>query len=488
MIAMSKIQSSQSVLYIRRLALFLGLAGFSAFGAGVDFDKLNTRAEAGEAKAQFEMGLVFERGLLGQERDLTKAFQWYASAAPQGHVSAQNNLATLYTRGKGVERNYGEAVKWYRVAAMSGNDGAQNNMGWMYQNGLGVPQDYQQALSWYLKSAETGNSSAQNNLGILHYRGWGVPSNYNAAAKWYLKGAEQGNPSAQSSLGSCYLRGHGVPKDPIQAYKWCSIAAAGGDQSGRTLMENISRTLTPGDLSEAQKQAAAFKPKRMAAAAKPKASQPQTPAGLKTYGTGFFITRDGYLLTNLHVIQGARKLYVRRGGESFHAQVIKVDRVNDMAVLKVEGEFTPLPLLSSRLVSLGESVFTIGFPNAAMQGLEPKLTRGEINSLSGAKDDPRHFQMSVAIQPGNSGGPLVTEEGNVVGVVTRRLNDVNTLERTGLLPQNVNYALKSSFVLAFLEIMPALLEKLDYPAVEENREFKDIAKEVQAATALVLGY
>jgi serine protease Do len=159
-----------------------------------------------------------------------------------------------------------------------------------------------------------------------------------------------------------------------------------------------------------------------------------------------------------------------------------------MAVLKVEGEFTPLPLLSSRLVSLGEPVFTIGFPNAAMQGLEPKLTRGEINSLSGAKDDPRHFQMSVAIQPGNSGGPLVTEEGNVVGVVTRRLNDVNTLERTGLLPQNVNYALKSSFVLAFLEIMPALLEKLDYPAVEENREFKDIAKEVQAATALVLGY
>lgn len=487
MISMLKTHLFLFPLWMRRSVFLLGLVCLAAHGAEADLNKLKARAEGGEAQAQFEMGLVFERGLLGQPKDLAQAFQWYAAAAPQGHVSAQNNLATLYTRGKGVEKNYPEAVKWYRVAAMSGNDGAQNNLGWMYQNGLGVPKDYQQALTWYLKAAESGNSSAQNNLGVLHYQGWGVPSNYNAAAKWYLKAAEQGNPSAQASLGSCYLRGHGAPKDPIQAYKWCSIAAAGGDPSGRTLMENIARTLTPGDLSEAQKQAAAFKPKPMASMP-PKASQPQTPAGLKTYGTGFFITKDGYLLTNLHVIQGARKLVVRRGGESFDAQVIKIDRVNDMAALKVEGEFVPLPLLSSRGVSLGESVFTIGFPNAAMQGLEPKLTRGEINSLSGAKDDPRHFQMSAAIQPGNSGGALVTEEGNVIGVITRRLNDVNTLERTGLLPQNVNYALKSSFVLAFLEIMPDLIEKLDYPAVEENREFKDIAKEVQAATALVLGY
>lgn len=487
MIAMLIIQAPQFLRRLLPFSLFLGLACFGAFGAGVDFQKLQARADGGEAQAQFEMGLVFERGMLGQEQDLKQAFRWYAAAAPQGHVSAQNNLATLYTRGKGVERDYGEAVKWYRVAAMSGNDGAQNNLGWMYQNGLGVPKDYQQALTWYLKSAESGNSSAQNNLGVLHHQGWGVPSNYNAAAQWYSKAAEQGNPSAQLKLASCYLRGQGVPKDPIQAYKWSSIAAASGDKSARTLMGNISQTLTRGDVSEAQKLAAAFKPRPMTAV-KPKSSQPQTPGALRTYGTGFFITKDGYLLTNLHVIQGARKLFVRRGGESFPAQVLKIDRVNDMAVLKVEGEFMPLPMLSSRSVSLGEPVFTIGFPNAAMQGLEPKLTRGEINSLSGAKDDPRHFQMSVAIQPGNSGGALVTEEGNVIGVVTRRLNDVNTLERTGLLPQNVNYALKSSFVLAFLEIMPALIEKLDYPAVDENREFKDIAKEVQGATALVLGY
>ncbi len=489
--------SSRPVLrsFLRHVAVLLLLAlPLTAAAAEGDLQKLTRQAEAGDAQAQFKLGLIYEHGAEGVERDYSKAFLWYAKAAPQGHISAQNNLATLYTRGAGVERNHDEAVKWYRVAAMAGNDGAQNNLGWMYQNGLGVPKDYQQALNWYLLSAKAGNSSAQNNLGMLHYQGWGVPANHNEAARWYRLAAEQGNPSGQASLGSCYLRGHGVPKDPIQAYKWCLLGAAGGDAAARTLAENIAQTLTPGDISEGQKLARAFKPKPVATLSEPagspaaKAAATTQPSGPKTYGTGFFITDDGYLLTNLHVIQGAQKLFVRRGGESLAAQVVKIDRVNDMAVLKAEGEFTALPLRSSRGVSLGEPVFTIGFPNAAVQGLEPKLTRGEINSLSGVKDDPRHFQTSVQIQPGNSGGALVNEQGEVVGVITRRLNDVNTLERTGLLPQNVNYALKSSFVSAFLEIMPSLLERLPKPPTEKGREFKDVARQVQQATALVLGY
>jgi len=470
------------------------LSVFLAGAAEIDLKRLSAEAEAGDAQAQFQLGLLHERGAGGVKRDFAKAFLWYAKAAPQGHIAAQNNLATLYTRGKGVDRNHEEAVKWYRVAAMAGNDGAQNNLGWMYQNGMGVPKDYQQALNWFLLSAKAGNSSAQNNLGMMHYQGWGVPSNHNAAAEWYRKAAEQGNPSGQTSLGSCYLRGHGVPKDPIQAYKWCLLGAAGGDAAGRTLAENIAQKLTPGDVAEGQKLARAFKPKAPPMSARPKSAAKKTtpykagPTGPKTYGTGFFITEDGYLLTNLHVIQGAQKLFIRRGGESFPAQLVKIDRVNDMAVLKAEGEFSALPLRSSRGVSLGEPVFTIGFPNATVQGLEPKLTRGEINSLSGVKDDPRHFQTSVQIQPGNSGGALVTEQGEVVGVVTRRLNDVNTLERTGLLPQNVNYALKSSFVSAFLEIMPSLLERLPEADATGDPEFKDVARQVQNATVLVLGY
>jgi serine protease Do len=71
---------------------------------------------------------------------------------------------------------------------------------------------------------------------------------------------------------------------------------------------------------------------------------------------------------------------------------------------------------------LGNAVATVGFPNIGMQGFAPKLAKGKIASLSGAADDPRYFQISVPVQPGNSGGALVDEHGNVVGVVSAKLD------------------------------------------------------------------
>ena len=121
-----------------------------------------------------------------------------------------------------------------------------------------------------------------------------------------------------------------------------------------------------------------------------------------------------------------------------------------------------------------------------MQGFSPKLTSGRINSLAGIKDDPRNFQISVPIQPGNSGGPLVNEYGNVVGVVVSRLNAIKLLKETGSLPQNVNYAVKSSFANSFLESLPKVVGKLKEPHPRTKRKFSDAVKEVQAATVLIL--
>ena len=107
--------------------------------------------------------------------------------------------------------------------------------------------------------------------------------------------------------------------------------------------------------------------------------------------------------------------------------------------------------------------------------------------MAGIQDDPRYFQASVAVQPGNSGGALVDVQGNVIGVMTMRLDDLKTLELTGSLPQNVNYGLKSSFVLAFLDSVPEVAAALSPPHTE-NRKFEDVVKEVQQATVLVLIY
>ena len=119
--------------------------------------------------------------------------------------------------------------------------------------------------------------------------------------------------------------------------------------------------------------------------------------------------------------------------------------MNDIAVLKVSGSgFHSSPITQSGSVKLGDSVFTIGFPNPGLQGVQPKLTDGKVNSLTGMRDDPRCFQISIAVQPGNSGGALVSSAGNVIGIVTARLSDEVALLTSGALPQNVNYAIKSS--------------------------------------------
>src|SRR5208283_1652516 len=113
--------------------------------------------------------------------------------------------------------------------------------------------------------------------------------------------------------------------------------------------------------------------------------------------------------------------------------------------LKVRGHFKPLPLDFDQTVAMGDPVFTIGFPNTDVQGTEPKYTDGKISSLSGMEDDPSQYQITVPIQPGNSGGALVAGNGAVVGVVRAKLNDLAVLVVSGSVPQNVNYAVKVKY-------------------------------------------
>jgi S1-C subfamily serine protease len=167
--------------------------------------------------------------------------------------------------------------------------------------------------------------------------------------------------------------------------------------------------------------------------------------------------------------------------------VVKVDSANDLALLKAEGKFPALPVATSRTVKLGSTVATVGFPNIGLQGFAPKLAKGEIASLSGAGDDARYFQISVPVQPGNSDGALVDERGNVVGVVSAKLSARAALATSGSLPENVNYAVKSSFLLGFLESVPEVSAKLKEPNTTD-RKFEDMVKSAEQSAVLVLVY
>jgi S1-C subfamily serine protease len=156
--------------------------------------------------------------------------------------------------------------------------------------------------------------------------------------------------------------------------------------------------------------------------------------------------------------------------------------------------FTPLPIAASRTVALGGTVATVGFPNIGLQGFAPKvLAHGhhggnrhwEVELRPG--DDPRYFQISVPVQPGNSGGALVDERGNVIGIVSAKLDASVALAASGALPENVNYAVKSSLLLSFLESVPAVDARLKAPNTAD-RKFEEVVKSAQGSAVLVLVY
>jgi S1-C subfamily serine protease len=250
--------------------------------------------------------------------------------------------------------------------------------------------------------------------------------------------------------------------------------------SARTSLE---ARMTSVQISEGQRRASLFAAKKEAgnAGLDEFSPVPETADAKVFVGTGFFVTDDGYIVTCEHVVRGATSFHVKRAGTYITARLIKKDRTIDVAVLKVDGAFRALPVAAQPRVKLGEAVFTVGFPNPGLQGVEPKLTRGEISSMAGIRDNPRYYQISVPVQPGNSGGALVDESGNVVGVVTSRLNDVATYEASGALPQNVNYAGKGSLVHDFLSKIPELSGKLKAPSTARDREAASAAAERAAA-------
>ena len=163
----------------------------------------------------------------------------------------------------------------------------------------------------------------------------------------------------------------------------------------------------------------------------------------KSTGTGFFIDKKGYITTNYHVIKNAKEIEINHNYKSYTAKVIISDEQNDLAILKiVDNSFVPLSLLNynfkTDLADVGTSVFALGFPLTQIMGEEIKYTDGKISSKSGFKGSITTYQISVPIQPGNSGGPLFDESGNLVGITSSGINKT--------IADNANYAIKTKYL------------------------------------------
>jgi S1-C subfamily serine protease len=385
-----------------------------------------------------------------------------------------------------------ESLEELRSLAEDGYVPAQVLLGMRYSDGDGVPQNYSEAAKWFRKAAEAGNREAQHNLGISYAEGEGVPQNHREAAKWFLMAAWQGYRSSQSILGFMYASGEGVPQNYKLAYVWTSLAASAGDEAARSNRDTIAKKLTPELLANAQELAAKFQDKITHSSELPK-SDSSTPSNstlyepkIKGFGTGFFISKKGHILTCYHVVEDSDRIEVKVGDALHSAKVIRKDSINDLAVLKIAGSFPSLAFSGKQIAKMGQEAFTIGYPNPVLQGVNAKLTKGSVSSLTGFQDDLRLYQISIPVQPGNSGAPLLDMNGDVIGIIVAMLDAKTAFRMSGSIPQNVNYAVKSTYARALLDSLPEVGGSL--LSAHAERPFDSVVERVKKCIVMVLTY
>lgn len=208
----------------------------------------------------------------------------------------------------------------------------------------------------------------------------------------------------------------------------------------------------------------------------------------KSSGSGFFITTGGIIATNAHIVQDASNIEVIVSNEigtfPYKAKVLLVDGMNDVALLQIEDEkFKGLNIIPYGITEnsdVGSKVFTIGYPLKDVMGSNYKVTDGIISSKSGIADDVRYYQISVPLQPGNSGGPLFNKEGNVIGITSARLNG----QAIGTQIENVNYAIKSSYLLNLYKMLPNST-KLTATSTVATKELQDQVKILKNYVCLI---
>jgi hypothetical protein len=245
----------------------------------------------------------------------------------------------------------------------------------MYDNGWGVLKDDKLAVKWFRKSAEQGNASAQYNLGQMFELGQGVAQDNKSALKWYQKSAEQGNESAEKS----YRKIH--------------------DIVSRSSRSRISKTQN--------KQPSSIQTTNV---------PPTTHSEWKPSGSGFYLKGSSHIMTNLHVVGTAKEIRVSfPSGEKYSGEVIVRDVNNDVAIVELQGMSQKRGGFTVDLtadVDPGMEVNAIGYPlNSGIS-----IVSGKISSSTGLNQNISKFTMTAPINEGNSGGPVIDESGNLVGI------------------------------------------------------------------------
>ena len=344
-------------------------------------------------------------------------------------------------------------------------------------------RDYEKAAIIWTALAEKGHINAQANLGFMYDHGTGVNQDGQLAAQWYRAAASQGSAAGQYNLALLISEGRAEPVPGRSARYWLERAAAQGFEDAVQKLDEDTAAVTSG-----HEPLASISPSQTR---EPAIAYEQT----KTYTLGIPVSTGtawpvaaGYAVTNHHIIEGKQQFtLINKQGDELQAKVIASDAAHDVAFLRVTNPSRLPPALpfSSRSASLGASVFTIGFPRVDVMGKSPKLSQGIISGVNGLHDDPNSYQISVPIQQGNSGGPLLNMRGEVVGMITSMLGEIGADDGPVQPVPNINYALKIDVIRDLMSQIPPPendISELD-PAVSD---LEGLAARIQDSVLIIM--
>ena len=418
-----------------------------------EFAALLKRAEAGDAGAQFKLGLMYAKGE-SVPKDTLKAAELWQKAAAQGNAGAQISLGAIYAKGEGVRKDAVKAIDWYQKAAAQGDADAQFALGMMHLRGEGVPKHPVKAVEWFKKAATQGDTDAPFYLGSAYYSGIGVPRDEVKAVEWFQKSSAQGDAKSQLMLVSFYFAGLVVSKDYVLGYAWANLAAISDCKSCTDLRNNIELKLSPSEKAEGQRISSNWKKGQILVREGMSTTGTPPPYGtLSKQGTGtaFLVSNSGHALTNHHVINGCRE--VKAEGRDGGIKVVTSDTINDLALLQIPGAINATATVTSDPAKLrqGEDIVVFGFPLNSVLSSGGNLTPGVVSALTGLGNNTNQIQITAPIQPGSSGSPVLNKRGEVVGVVSMKLSDLKMAKATGQVGQTVNFAVGSQTLRSFLD-------------------------------------
>jgi S1-C subfamily serine protease len=224
--------------------------------------------------------------------------------------------------------------------------------------------------------------------------------------------------------------------------------------------------------------------KPVVAATPDQGSSPQkAPKTVDKTGTGFVISVSGHVVTNQHVVAGCGEILGNLSGEApVKLRLVSSDETNDLALLQAPNSFKEVATIRDKAIHPGDSVVAIGYPYHGLLTSDFTVTTGIVSSLSGVLNDTRYLQISAAVQPGNSGGPLLDTEGEVVGMVAAKLDALKFARATGNIPENINFAIKTGMLRDFLDNSVVAYQTAD---AKNDLKTSDVARNARAFTLLI---